>query len=50
MSVGAVILIDDYWNLDREARYMARNEFFAKKRLSVLTLASGQGLVIVNYK
>jgi glycosyltransferase involved in cell wall biosynthesis len=50
MSIGAVILIDDYANPGRDMQRRAHDQFFMEKGLSILTLASGQGLVLVGKK
>ena len=46
LSPGAIILLDDYSNPGRERQYSTHNKFFEEHQASVLTLASGQGLVI----
>ena len=50
LSQGAVVLIDDYANPGRQAQKAAHEAFFSNHGLSILTLASGQGIVIVNNK
>jgi len=48
LSYGAVVLLDDYANPGRQQQKSAHEAFFSNHGLSILTLASGQGLVIVN--
>lgn len=49
ISPFAIILLDDYANPGREEQYESHNSFFASKGLKILTLASGQGLVIKSH-
>ncbi len=46
LSDNSTILLDDYANPGREEQYVDHNNFFSSKDRRVLTLASGQGLVI----
>ena len=45
---GGFILLDDYANPGRDKQRLAFDEFFTKFDLEILTLVSGQGLVIKN--
>ncbi len=47
LSPGAVILLDDYANNGRDEQWHAHQRFFQERNLYILTLASGQGLVVV---
>jgi len=46
VSVHGIILLDDYANPGRRRQYEEFNNFFREKNQTILTLASGQGLVI----
>ena len=46
VSNGGIILLDDYANPGRELQRIAHNDFFKIKRQNILTLASGQGLIV----
>jgi hypothetical protein len=48
ITPGAPILLDDYANPGRERQNFEYDSFFASKNLDILTLATGQGLVIKN--
>ena len=50
LVVGSIILLDDYANKGREEQWHAHQAFFQTHGLPILTLASGQGLVIVSSK
>jgi O-methyltransferase len=43
---GGIILLDDYANPERTKQYQAFGKFFKSKQLPILTLATGQGIVI----
>jgi predicted O-methyltransferase YrrM len=47
LSPGAIILLDDYANKGRDEQWHAHQRFFQNRNLCILTLASGQGLVVV---
>jgi hypothetical protein len=49
MKESSIIILDDYANRSRERQMQAHNEFFASKGLSILTTASGQGIVLVRH-
>lgn len=46
LSPGAVVVIDDYAFSGYEAQHATWNEFAASKMLSVLTLPTGQGIML----
>ena len=46
LSSGAFILLDDFGNPGREAQMKAHLDFFSGKQQPILSLATGQGLVI----
>jgi len=48
MKNGSIIILDDYANKSRETQMHAHNKFFQEKKHSILTTASGQGIVVVN--
>ena len=49
MKHGSIIILDDYANHSRGLQMRAHDEFFKKKNHSILTTASGQGIVIVSH-
>jgi O-methyltransferase len=50
ITLGAIILLDDYANPGRELQQQKHKKYFESKGLEVLTTATGQGLILVNVK
>jgi hypothetical protein len=48
MSLGGIILLDDYANKGEEEAYKKHNIFFSNHFLKILTTPAGQGILIVN--
>jgi hypothetical protein len=46
LTSGALILLDDYAYVGSETQYVAMNEFARSHNVQILTLATGQGLLI----
>ncbi|MCP8940105.1 TylF/MycF family methyltransferase [Alsobacter sp. SYSU M60028] len=46
LSLGAIVVIDDYAFRDHEAQYEAWNDFAARQGKMIVTLPTGQGLLI----
>jgi len=46
VSVGGIILLDDYANYGEEATYYEMTKFFENVGQKILTVPSGQGIVI----
>ena len=46
LSVGAIIIIDDYGFVGHDAQYAMWNAFAAERDLMIATLPTGQGLLI----
>jgi hypothetical protein len=48
VSLGGIVLLDDYANKGEEEAYKSHNNFFSSRSLKILTTPSGQGIVIIN--
>jgi len=46
VSEGGIILLDDYANRGEEKAYKDFTLYFSNKKLNILTVPSGQGIVI----
>ena len=46
VTEGGIVLLDDYANMGRQSQNSALNHFFEKRRLPILTTATGQGIVV----
>lgn len=46
MSTGAVIVLDDYGHQGFDEQHLAFDEFARKKRVPILCLPTGQGLIV----
>lgn len=48
ISIGGIILLDDFANRGEEDAYMKHNSFFKKRGHTIMSTPSGQGLVVVH--
>ncbi len=46
LSSGAIVVLDDYGFLGFEPQYRSANEFAASVNVSILTLPTGQGIIV----